>query len=51
MGFAASCTRAVSFRRTVRRLDELSGVSSEILTGRDTIFCNQGQQTPLFVPE
>jgi transposase len=51
MRVAASCTRAVSFERLVRCLDDLGGVSREILTDRDTVFCNHGSEGPLFVPE
>ena len=48
---ASSCTREVSFERLVRCLDDLGGVTRELLTDRDTVFCNHGGQGPLFVPE
>ncbi|MEO8898457.1 MAG: IS21 family transposase [Candidatus Dormibacter sp.] len=48
---ASSCTREVSFGRLVRCLDDLGGVTRELLTDRDTVFCNHGGQGPLFVPE
>jgi transposase len=48
---AASCTREVSFERLVRCLDDLGGVTRELLTDRDTVFCNHAAAGPLFVPE
>ena len=36
---ATSCTRAVTFERLLRCLDDLGGVSREVLTDRDTVFC------------
>jgi transposase len=48
---AASCTREVSFERLVRCLDDLGGVTRELLTDRDTVFCNNTGSGPLFVPE
>jgi transposase len=39
---AASCTRAVTFERLLRCLDDLGGVSRELLTDRDTVFCTAG---------
>lgn len=48
---AASCTREVSFERLVRCLDDLGGVTRELLTDRDTVFCNHAGEGPLFVPE
>jgi transposase len=35
---ATCCTREVSFERLVRCLDDLGGVTREILTDRDTVF-------------
>lgn len=51
MRIATSCTREVSFERLVRCLDDLGGVSRELLTDRDTVFCNHSGEGPLFVPE
>jgi transposase len=51
MRIAASCTREVSFERLVRCLDDLGGVTHELLTDRDSVFCNREQSGPLFVPE
>ena len=51
MRIAASCTREVSFERLVRCLDDLGGVTRELLTDRDSVFCNRDQRSPLFVPE
>jgi transposase len=51
MRIATSCTREVSFERLVRCLADLGGVTRELLTDRDTVFCNHGEQGPLFVPE
>jgi transposase len=48
---AASCTRQVSFERLVRCLADLGGVPREVLTDRDTVFCNADGRGPLFVPE
>jgi transposase len=39
---AASCTRTVTFERLVRCLQDLGGVSRELLTDRDTVFCTAG---------
>ena len=39
---ASSCTRAVTFERLLRCLDDLGGVSRELLTDRDTVFCTAG---------
>lgn len=47
---ATSCTREVSFERLVRCLDDLGGVTREILTDRDSAFCTHEPQGPLFVP-
>lgn len=51
MRIATSCTRTVSFERLVRCLDDLGGVTRELLTDRDSAFCNRAPQGPLFVPE
>jgi transposase len=51
MRIATSCTREVSFERLVRCLDDLGGVTRELLTDRDTVFCNHSSEGPLFVPE
>lgn len=48
---AASCTREVSFERLVRCLDDLGGVTREILTDRDSVVCSNAPAGPLFVPE
>lgn len=37
--FAGDCTRTTSFQRVVRCLDDLGGVTRELLTDRDTAFC------------
>ncbi len=37
--FAVDCTRTTSFQRVVRCLDDLGGVTRELLTDRDTAFC------------
>lgn len=42
MRIAASCTRTVTFERLVRCLQDLGGVSRELLTDRDTVFCTAG---------
>jgi transposase len=39
---ASSCTRAVTFERLLRCLDDLGGVSRELLTDRDTALCTAG---------
>jgi len=39
---ATSCTRQVTFERLLRCLDDLGGVSRELLTDRDTVFCTAG---------
>ncbi len=39
---AASCTRQVTFERLVHCLQDLGGVSRELLTDRDTVFCTAG---------
>ncbi len=36
---ATECTRLTSFDRLVRCLDDLGGVTKEILTDRDAAFC------------
>ncbi len=51
MRIATSCTREVSFERLVRCLDDLGGVTRELLHDRDTVFCNHSGEGPLFVPE
>lgn len=51
MRIATSCTRSVSFERLVRCLDDLGGVTRELLTDRDSAFCNRAPQGPLFAPE
>ena len=51
MRIATSCTREVSFERLVCCLDDLGGVTRELLTDRDSVFCNRAPQGPLFVPE
>lgn len=43
---AASCTREVSFDRLVRCLDDLGGSRGELLTARDTVFCNHTADGP-----
>lgn len=48
---AASCTRDVSFERLVHCLNDLGGVTREILTDRDSVFCNHQATGPLFLPE
>ena len=47
---ATNCTREVTFERLLRCLDDLGGVTREILIDRDPVFCNSRWQ-PLFVPE
>lgn len=47
----SSCTRAVSFERLVRCIEDLGGVNGELLTDRDTTFCEHGTDGPPFVPE
>jgi transposase len=37
--FATDCTRQTSFERLVRCLDDLGGLTREILTDRDAAFC------------
>ncbi len=37
--FATDCTRRTSFERLVRCLDDLGGVTREVLTDRDPAFC------------
>jgi transposase len=37
--FATNCTRATSLERLVRCVDDLGGVTREMLTDRDTAFC------------
>jgi transposase len=37
--FATDCTRPTSFERLVRCLDDLGGVTREVLTDRDPAFC------------
>jgi transposase len=37
--FATDCTRTTSFQRLLRCLDDLGGVTRELLTDRDTAFC------------
>jgi transposase len=37
--FATDCTRRTSFERRVRCLDDLGGVTREVLTDRDPAFC------------
>jgi len=37
--FATDCTRVTSFERLVRCLDDLGGVTREVLTDRDPAFC------------
>lgn len=37
--FASDCTRTTSLERLVRCLDDLGGVTGEVLTDRDTAFC------------
>lgn len=37
--FATDCTRPTSFERLLRCLDDLGGVTKEILTDRDAAFC------------
>jgi len=48
---ASSMTREVSFERLVRCLDDLGGLTREVLTDRDTVFCNHHASGPLLVPE
>ena len=38
--FATECTRLTSFDRLVRCLDDLGGVTKEILIDRDAAFCS-----------
>jgi transposase len=51
MRIATNCTREVTFERLLRCLDDLGGVTSEILIDRDPAFCNNSGVGPLFVPE
>jgi len=46
---ATNCTRESTFERLLRCLDDLGGVTSEILVDRDPAFCNNSGVGPLFV--
>lgn len=48
---ALGCTQQVTFERLMRCLEDLGGVTREILTDRDPVFCNNSGSGPLLLPE
>jgi len=48
---ATRCTHQVTFERLMRCLEDLGGVTREILTDRDPVFCNNSGRGPLLLAE
>ncbi len=48
---ARQCIQPVTFERLVRCLEDLGGVTREILTDRDPVFCNNSGRGALLLPE